>query len=420
MKKTYLTLNRQQGIAALLVTVMIALIATTATIYANRGSLLLQKSANNNYQNAISIQAAEEGANVFIQQIEADLAAIAGGATTGIILKKTTVTSTATSCAPTLGGSLPYEFTATYIDSNPKEFGLTKFYTPPAGTFGLINSISGINIEPSYRIQAKISGNKINLTSEGYTESNTKAKIRKSIAFNGTLSIGSSALTVGGWYDALGAATVKYNAGIGPYAKCAVLVGESFSSASPTDYFCENPTNSDTSISCNPTVQTGIQSTLFKNTFGKDKPTLKASLPPAQVFAVCAGGTIAAPPNKIIWIDGSITNCTITGINVVVIVDGAVTGAMTMDGFLYVNDYYPTGSSTITGSMVVENGYDKGPQGAIYGTPPSANGKTDATNPWKAHTHSANVTTEIIYKPYSGDGGLVPEISSISSSWIDY
>lgn len=441
--KTYLRPpHYQQGVAALIVTLLISLIATVATVYTSKNSLLTQKGSSNNAQNMMAMQAAEEGIQTFVQQIRDDLAAIEDGAATGVVLMPDPDPTASTSCDPG-GAALPFMFTATYhkgtTGTDKLVFKDDKFFDRPAAQSEMVRVVAETNLGLNYRVKAIMVGRDMFISSTGLAAGGSEATVRKQITLNGGMSLGDSAMTVGGYFDMALAAHITANAG-SALAKCSVNYGDSYAITGTENYKCfkEGDANGQ---NCPASQSDKVKTGLFESVFSKSKAELKASLPPSQILASC-NGPIAGIPNKYLWIEGDATNCVVSGENSIVIVNGNIIGGIKLvdkvgvggaieykaDGVVYAKNAYLDGETDVTGSIYIENAVDVAELGTpithigggLAGTT-TPNTKLDGQDADRSFTHSGQGSLKITYKKYSGsDPDPDKTATSINSSWIDF
>ncbi|WP_162143312.1 hypothetical protein [Chitinilyticum aquatile] len=441
--------KKQRGVAALLITILIALIATTAVFYSSRGAVQVQRNTAGNYQLSIAQQAAEEGASQFLRQIQDDMESIQksiqddpNNPKPGKILEKESTPAGATSCIPG-DGNFPYDFVKEYrageTGSDRKTFKADKFVIPDTGYHAPIDSKDtltalGIQQGSSWRVQGHIAGNRLYIRAEGCMgEDDCKAEkdskdtllpravVRRVTLLKGTLGVSSSALTIGQYYDNRTAIAAKEPTPGSGLPQCAVAYGDSYSQEGAGHYFCK--ANKNGGSGCEPQKEPGLKNKLFESFFGgMSKAELKASLPATNILAGCPTGTIDVEKDNYYWINGDISNCTISGGPAVVIINGTVSGSFTATGMIYMNNFNPQGSGTVTGKLIVEGYLDAAAPGTIIndaGGFPIANGKNDAEQ--SRTTHAGNSSLALFYKEYSfpsPPGG--PKLDATSGNWIDF
>ncbi|QKJ65377.1 hypothetical protein HQN60_00695 [Deefgea piscis] len=437
-KINYNNQSKQIGIAALLVTVMLALIAGVATIYVNRSGLLLQRSVTNNSQSVMATQAAEAGINAFYAQIKSDIDLINSTGSDGVILRTNSVTSAA-SCAPATS-NMPYEITSTYSDSSKQQFAPDKYFK---AELPLLGALSNVNPQLAYRVQAKLSNNKLYITSEGLTgsesglinngnSSDSYAKIRRTIPIAGGLNLPNTAVTIGGYADSSGSINIGTTYLSDPKPLCAVAFGDEYNYRGSPSYTCS------AGGACSPLQDASLQTNLFEKIFNSSKSDYKNSKA-NRVLPNCTG-PITVTDNEVVWISGDANNCTISGSNkAIIIVEGNVTGSLVASGFVYATNVFQNGAMTITGSLAIESKWDIG-NSATYlnGFHQFPNHKNDSDitqlfndgitdsvyGPASARpltgTHDAKGAIHVFYKPLV----LIPVdplgTTISSNSWIDF
>ncbi|WP_148715143.1 pilus assembly PilX family protein [Chitinolyticbacter meiyuanensis] len=410
---------RQNGAAALFVTLILVAIATIATMYANRSAYLFQKSSVNQYQYNMALGAAEAGMNAFIAQLEADLQQIETSTTPATTLIQSSSGGSSSSCAPGSASS-SFAFKNSYAATNDQVFDSDKYYT---GLYSLVGTaISGVNPGLGYRVQARFDGGVLSVISEGCagnTETGNnicsgdvaRAKVRRQLKVTGGFAIGDTAITVGNYADAWGAAHITANAGR-PLPSCSVLYGDSYAYGGSQNYQCKTG-------ACPPEKNTALSTNLFSSLFnGQTKQQIK-QVAGSNVFTGCPPATSYS--NKVVWIEGDLSSsCAISGTDMVIVINGAIRGQLQTTGssFVYTNNVYGTGSFDITGSIAIEDSWDVAPLGQIISG--SANGKMDSNDPFKAPTHAFSGTQKITYEKVGPPDSLKKKINSDSKSWVDF
>lgn len=440
---------KQQGIAALSVTLLLVFIATVAALYANRNSFILQKTSVNYYQQAKALEAAEAGANEFVNRIIQDMDILSDADPTNdnttVILTNTLPTGG--TCAGQLG-AVPYAFRAAYVDSsNPLVFANGRYFS---NRVDWISTPAGTTADQAYRVRASLQNGRIDMISEGCADdavanpsitapscSNSdqpKATVRRSIAVTGGVTIGGSALLVKTYMDARGSITIDKPDPSKPDPQCAILSGESYSFGG-VQQFWGVPTAQLNSLA------TMSENDFFKSVFGG------TSIEDMRVEAQCDncgtggadtslyitdGSCPASIPSsvKLIWYEGDITvACNFAakapGQNLNVIVNGNVkqNANITMDGLFYAKNVYQNGQVKVQGQAAIAGHWDIAAPGTTltnYIGQPVVNGKTDATNPALSTTHSGLGSVHVTFDRSKITPPKDPSTTVSSSSWIDF
>ncbi|WP_200917929.1 hypothetical protein [Jeongeupia sp. HS-3] len=427
----------------MLVTVLIALVAAVASVYASRATLTAQQSASNDYQQMLARTAAEEGADQFTKQVLDDLAELSKATPGTTYVLQAGTSSPSSTCAPG-SAELPYEFKSTYADStNKKIFANSKFYTRSVSP---IAAVTGTDQGTAWAVRAQISGDKILLDSVGCTgnagvghaicsAAPTLARTRRTLELEGLVNLGSSAVTVGNYVDSRGAINVTTATPSDPKPKCAMTYGDSYNYVGSPGLQCE-------SGACIPLANAGLKNNLFQQIFGATKADIAANAD--RVLAGgCAGSSITGlVDDEVVWINGDVTNCTFEGsTKAVIIVNGNIRGSLRATGLVYANNLYQSGEVEVLGSIVVENAWDKGALGELFTNgyhqyPNHINDEAPGatfsdgvfsptygaapTNQSLTVTHSASGAIKVNYKSFTFKP-IVPIVTkSFPGSWIDF
>ncbi|XZG71535.1 hypothetical protein ACTSKR_06660 [Chitinibacteraceae bacterium HSL-7] len=441
---SFKSLRLQQGVAALLVTVLIALVAMIAGVYTSRSTVAANQGVSNDYRQMQSRVAAEEGLDAFLKQINADLAILDANpmATNTVILESATPAASG-SCAPG-SAALPYQFRPNYTQgTNRLVFANNKYFT---GNATGVSSVAGADRKGAWRVQAQISGNQILIAGEGCTGNTQSAHltctdgssklpdlalVRRKIKLSGTVSLGDSALTVGNYFDSSVSLDVTRAVPTDPLPACAVTYGDSYSMTGSPALSCQ-------SGSCTPLQNPGLKNQLFEQVFGASKAEIAAHAD--RTLSGCSGSTVPVAANEVIWINGDVNNCTFSGSSqAVIIVNGNVTGSLAATGLVFANNVYQNGALTVTGSAIVENAWDWGPAGELKTKDwwEYPNHKDDASGATfndgldsavygpaipntLDQTHTARGSIKINYKRFPFKSPIPPTSNSVVASWVDF
>ncbi|QZA76445.1 pilus assembly PilX N-terminal domain-containing protein [Deefgea tanakiae] len=444
------SISYQRGVAALIVTIMLGLIATLGAFYAQRSSDLTQKSSSNSYQNVAALQAAESGADAFIQLIQADLATLATAApppatqpATNILVKTWGAGGATTSCALS-GGTLnvPYEFKASLKGTDPKEFDSAKYVQ---NIVAPVATISGVAQGIGWRAQAKIANGYLYIKSEGCVgntgtvgdgnvcadTSLATAVVRRSIKMNGSIAPSNNALTIRKHIDTRTTLNIsKKSTSVAP--ACGVMYGDGGAGGT-----CNPATDAKGCLSLlafpsftdvgkkaelDATVMALNDENYFKS-FSGNLSTAEFKAMSGTPVTNCTQAAAVPASQKFIWWEGNLSAVCTFPVGKFIVINGDVTSPMTAQGesFVYVTgNVYQNGAMTIEGSAAVAGIWDVGPLGvdpAISGHP-GLNGKTDALGAL-AHTHTSAGSLTISYVKTSFD---LPtsSVTTTTGSWIDF
>ncbi|WP_373975765.1 hypothetical protein NT239_03140 [Chitinibacter sp. SCUT-21] len=468
------TQAKQQGVAALTVTILLTLIATVAAVYASKSSLITQKAAENGYQNVLAMQAAELGATAVTKQIEADLTALAAAPAppspqpaTNILIKSLgSGGGGATGCALSGGAmSSPYEFKADYAGTDPKEFDSTKYVQ---ATIDPVSAVTNVTQGAGWRAQAKIADGYLYIKAEGCVgntaaspdicaaESLAKATVRRTIKLTGSIAPSNNALNIRRYMDTNSTFNLSTSSRVSTSApSCGVLMGDGGKTTACTEN--ESGANQTGCL----VIGASINST--GNPIGKKDPALSL-MSPEDYFKSFSGGlskaqikalsttvttqtelTNVPASQKFIWWEGNTTGFTAPAGKYIVI-NGNVTGTIAAQNgsFVYIaGNVLQNGAINIQGSAAVEGIWDRipgvpyedptklGEKPPVMITPADAyyesagvtrgpNSKTDGVNPATRDTLAGTGNLTISYEKTSFDlppsGGLI----SPTGSWIDF
>ena len=439
-------ISKQQGIAALVVTLLITLIATVATVYASRNSLISQKASDNSYQATVAAQAAENGMNDFIIQIQADMTELAKSTPNNALIK--ILKKAAPPAAAAAGCALSGSATSQYELKNP-----TQYFT---GSITPVNAISGVDQKSAYRVNAEFAADgTLNIKSEGCvgnadTGANicsndelAKSTLRKSIKTSTAIDPGNNAITLKNNIDARSTLNISaFDTTKKP--SCGVMYGSGGQSActpSQANQYClsmASSTMSDTQTTSakNTNLSTMNNDDYFKSFFGgMSKTEVKAEATKnGSVLAGCPGGSISTG-KKIIWIEGDVSgSCTFNDSDAFVIVNGNVTGqvAALSGAFIYANNVFQNGAINVVGSVAVEGTWDVAGLGSTIpvgslgaGRPFTAivNNIDDGINPdhaAQAYDGTAGGALTISYKKIRYESPPESGTSTRTGSWIDF
>ncbi|MBM5570293.1 MULTISPECIES: pilus assembly PilX family protein [Deefgea] len=399
-------LIKQNGIATLAVTLILVLIATVATLYANRQAFIFQKTSANYYANNKAFEAAEAGANEFAARIQSDLNIISTGGTGTEIITPTVATG-ATACRDNFFNA--YSFVSDFADStSPNQFASDRYFSKRLKENGAPDSL-GLG----FRVRAVMNGLSMTITSTGCaddstaTPSNTApacvtagqptATVSVVLPLKGRFNPNKAGFSVKGYADSRGSITSN-NSNPPTTGFCPIVSGDSFTRNGATDG----------TITPYSDIAALTQDQYFEMYFGSPKSEVKAAATAAgTVFNSSGCPTVTGNPLTV-WIEGDFNpgSCTISAKNV--IVNGNIIGNslnLQVNGLLYANNLYSkSGTISVLGALAIAGDLDAAALGQTFsnfdGTQPNAvNGKTDATNGALFSTHSMNGSTHVVYDP---------------------
>lgn len=423
-------LIKQNGIATLAVTLILVLIATVATLYANRQAFVFQKTSANYYANSKAFEAAEAGANEFAARVLSDLNKISTGTGT-VELIQAYVATGANACHDNFFNA--YSFTPAFADSTvPQNFASNRFFS---------NRISGNGAPDAlglgYRVTATMSGLNMVITSTGCADDNTTAptnsapacvtagqptaKVTMTLPLKGRFNPNKAGFSVKGYADSRGSITSNDSNPATP-GWCAIVSGDSFTRNGATDG----------AITPFSDIKNLTQDQYFEMYFGSPKSVIKAAATAAgTVYNTGTCPTITGNPLTV-WIEGDFNpgSCNISAKNV--IVNGNIIGNslnLQVQGLLYANNLYSkSGNISVLGALAIAGDLDAAPLGQTFannnGTQPNAvNGKADAAIGDLFFTHSMNGSTHVTYDPTKlGDpnppGGIASQFKA--GLWHDF
>lgn len=422
--------SKQNGIATLVVTIILVLIATVATLYANRQAFIFQKTSANYYANSKAFEAAEAGANEFAARVLSDLNKISTATGTVEIIKVAVATGT-TACHDNFFNA--YSFHSDFADTTtPQNFATDRYFS---------NRISGNGAPDAlglgYRVTAKMSGLNMVITSTGCADDSTTAPtnsapacvtagqptatVTVTLPLKGRFNPNNAGFSIKGYADARGSLTSNDSNPATP-GWCAIVSGDSFTRDGVTDG----------TITPYSDIKNLTPDQYFEMYFGSPKSVIKAAAAAAgTVFNTGACPTVTGNPLTV-WIEGDFNPgaCNISAKNV--IVNGNITGStlnLKVQGLLYANNLYSqSGTISVLGAFALAGDLDAAPLGQVFSNfdntqPNAVNSKTDALLSDRATTHSLNGSTHVTYDPTKlGDPNPPSGIASQfkAGSWHDF
>ncbi|MCB5195934.1 PilX N-terminal domain-containing pilus assembly protein [Deefgea salmonis] len=398
--------HKQTGIATLAVTIILILIASIATLYANRQAFVFQKTSANYYANSKAFEAAEAGANEFAARVLSDLNKISTGTGTVELIQQTTASGPG-ACLTNFFNA--YKFTAPYADTaNPNQFANDRFFSKRINTLGVADAL-GLG----YQVTARMSGLNMTITSTGCADDSTtspsntapacttagqpRATVTVTLPLKGVFNPSKSAFSIKGYADAFGAISTLPASGQ-PAAACPIMSGDSFTHAGSVD----------ATITPFASIAALTPDQYFESFFGAPKSTIKAAATAAGT--AYPGGScpiVPSPPPLTIWIDGDLNltgACTLKANNI--IVNGNINAGahpLNATGLLYGNNFYTKAAQVIYGAVALAGNLDvaalnqplANSSGVI-----SNNGKQDGVMATGlGPTHAAFGTISVYYDP---------------------